>query len=121
MYLATTNKAQRLLQLSYIQNVSLADLERGYAQMLPLLAEFPAGFRLLADLGRMESIDLACVDLIGRTMELMYEHGLELVVRVVPDPSKDIGFMIIAAFHYPSQLRIVTCQTMEEAARVLGL
>ena len=121
MFLATINKPQRLLQLSYIQNVTVAEMERGYEGLKPLLAEFTDGFRLLADLGRVDSVDLACVDIIGRTMELMDQHGLELVVRVVPDPAKDFGFKIIGIFHYPSNPPIVSCTTMEEAARALGL
>ena len=121
MFLATTNQAQRLLHISYIQNVSVAELERGYEGLNRLLAEFPAGFRLLVDLGRLESIDLAGVDVIGRTMELLDQHGLELVVRVIPDPAKDIGFQIIGIFHYANKPRTVICETMVEAARILGL
>jgi len=121
MFLATTNKARRLLHLSYIQNVTVAEVERGYEDLKLLLPEFPAGFRLLADLGRVQSVDLGCVEIIGRTMELMDQHGLELVVRVVPDPSKDFAFKIIGIFHYPSQPRIISCESMEEAAQALGL
>jgi len=86
-----------------------------------LLAEFPEGFRMLADLGRLESMDIACEEIIGKTMEMLEQHGLELVVRVIPDPSKDIGLKIIGLFHYSKKMRIVTCKTMGEAANVLGL
>jgi hypothetical protein len=44
-----------------------------------------------------------------------------LVVRVIPDETKDIGFNILTVFHYPHRPQIVTCQTLPEAARVLGL
>lgn len=121
MFLATTNKARRLLHLSYIQNVTAAELERGYPEVLALLAEFPDGFQLLADLGRLESMDIACAEIIGRTMEMLEQHGLKRVVRVIPDPSKDIGLNIIGLFHYSKKIRIVTCQKMVEAAKVLGL
>lgn len=121
MFLATANKAQRLLYLSYIGQVSVADLERGYDDIKSILADFPAGFRLLADFSLLESVDIACVDVIGRMMELMDGHGLELIVRVVPDPSKDFGFKIIAIFHYSRNPRMIGCETMQEAARALGL
>ncbi len=121
MFLATANKAQRLLHLSYVHNVTVADMERGYEELKPMLAEFTDGFRLLSDLGRVESVDIACLDIIGRTMELMDQHGLELIARVVPDPAKDFGFKIIGIFHYPSNPPIISCVTMEEAARALGL
>ena len=121
MFLATTNPARRLLHLSYIQTVSVEELQRGYQDVTALLAEFPDGFSMLADLGRLESMDVACADIIGQTMEMMEQHGLERVVRVIPDPSKDIGLNIIGMFHYSKRIRIVTCQTMVEAASVLGL
>jgi len=121
MFLATTNQAQRLLHLSYIQKVSVKDLQRGYQDVVTLLAELPKGFRMLADLGRLESMDVACAGILGKTMELMDQHGVELVVRVIPDPSKDIGLNIIGMFHYSKKIRIVNCQTMVEAAKVLGL
>ena len=121
MFLATTNKARRLLVLDYIQNVSVDELKRGYQEVEILLAEFPGGFRMLADLSRLEFMDVACADIVGKTMELMDRHGVELVVRVIPDPAKDIGLYIISIFHYPNQPRIVTCQSMAEAGSVLAL
>jgi hypothetical protein len=121
MFLATTNKARRLLHLSYIDKVTVAELERGYPEVVELLAEFPDGFEMLADLGRLESMDIACEETIGKTMEMLEQHGLERVVRVICDPSKDIGLNIIGMFHYSKKVRIVTCKRMMEAALVLGL
>lgn len=96
-------------------------LQRGDQDVGTVLMEFPNGFRMLADLGRLESMDVACAGILGKTMELMDQHGVELVVRVIPDPSKDIGLNIIGMFHYSKKIRIVTCQTMVEAAKALGL
>lgn len=121
MFLATTNKARRLLHMSYIKKVTVAELERGFQDVVALLAEFPDGFEMLADLGRLESMDIACEEILGKTMEMMERHGLKRVVRVIPDPSKDIGLNIIGMFHYSKKIRIVTCQTMVQAAKVLGL
>ena len=121
MFLATTNKARRLLYLNYIAHVTVAELERGYQEVKVMLGEFPNGFQMLADLGRLDSMDPACVEIIGKTMELMDQNGVEIVVRVIPDASKDIGLNIISIFHYPNQPRIVTCQTLTEAAQVLTL
>jgi hypothetical protein len=49
------------------------------------------------------------------------QKGVALVVRVVPDPTKDIGFNILSLFHYPHRPPAVTCKTMVEAARLLSL
>lgn len=121
MFLATTNKSKRLLQLSYIDHVTKVELENGYEELTGLMAEFPQGFRLLADFGRLESIDLNAVDTIGKAMELFEKNGLELVVRLMPDPSKDIGFKIIGIFHYKSRPRVIVCETMVEAIKALKL
>jgi hypothetical protein len=121
MFLATTNHTRRLLHLSYIDTVTVAELERGYAEVEALLKKCPDSFDLLADLGRLESMDIACEEIVGRTMEMMEQHGLKRVVRVIPDPTKDIGLNIIGMFHYSKRIRIVTCKTIVEAGSVLEL
>jgi hypothetical protein len=121
MFLATTNKPKRLLHLSFIQHVGVEELQRGNQELVALLADLPAGIRVLADLGRLESMDLACAGEFGKAMELCDRHGVELVVRVIPDPTKDIGLNILSVFHYRHRPHVVTCKTMEEAARLLAL
>ena len=121
MFLAMTNKAKRLLYFGYIQQVRAKDLQRGLEEMPALLADLPSGFRLLVDLARLESMDPACSPYIGKLMELCDQHGVGLVVRVIPDPAKDIGFSILSIFHYQHRPQAVTCETMAEAARLLSL
>jgi anti-anti-sigma regulatory factor len=121
MFLATTNKAKRLLYLGYIQKVRTKDLQRGLEEMPALLADLPPGFHLLVDLGRLESMDPACTTQVGKVMELCDQHGVGLVIRVIPDPTKDIGFNLLSIFHYPHRPRTFTCKTMSEAARLLSL
>jgi hypothetical protein len=63
----------------------------------------------------------ACSTQIGKEMDLCDQHGVGLVVRVIPDPAKDIGFNLLSIFHYPHHPRMVTCKTMSEAARLLSI
>lgn len=121
MFLATINKKQRLLHVSYICKVTVSDLERGFEELKSIVKEFPDGFILFADLGRMEALDAACAPIIGQTMELFDRSGVERVVRLFPDPSLDIGLNILSAFHYSSRRPIVTCDTMKAAMRALRL
>jgi len=121
MFLATSNKAKRLLHLSYIDHVVAADFQRGYGDVEALLADLPAGFKMLVDFGRLDSMDTDCVAEIGKIMDLLDQRGLEQVVRVIPDPAKDIGFNILARFHYHHNPRMNNCETMLEAAKLLGL
>ncbi len=119
MFLVTTNKPRRLLHLSFIGHVSVEELQQGGRDMAVLLAEMPVGLHVLGDLERLQSMGEDCVEQIGKHMELLDQHGVELVVRVVPDPSKDIGFNILMVFHYRNRPRVITCETMADASRLL--
>src|SRR5882672_7213067 len=119
MFLATTNKSKRLLYVSLIQQVRAEELQRGLEEVTTLLADLPSGFHLLVDLGRLESMDTDCVVEIGKVMELFDKKGVGLIVRVIPDPAKDIGLNILSLFHYRHRPRTITCETMTEAAERL--
>jgi hypothetical protein len=121
MFLVALNKPRQLLHLSYIQHVTPEELRRGYEDAKAMAADLSPGFRLLADFGRLDSMDLACRMELGRLMELADQSGVGLLVRVIPDPTKDIGLDILALFHYRKRPRMVTCKNMVEAAEKLLL
>lgn len=121
MYLATSNKSKRLLYVSFIQHVKPEELQRGLEDLAALLADLPSDFRMLVDLGRLESIDAACMKEIGQSMEMCDRKGVGLIVRVIPDPAKDIGLNILSIFHYRHRPRTATCETMSEAMKLLSL
>jgi hypothetical protein len=85
-------------------------------RQLPLLKP---GFAVLADMTGLEAMDLDCAPHLSRIMDLCRAQGVSLVVRVIPDPSKDIGLNILSLIHYRGKVRIVTCETLEEAERAL--
>jgi hypothetical protein len=62
-----------------------------------------------------------CATEIAKIMQLCDQKGVELVVRVVPDQTKDIGLGILSLFHYRHRPRSVTCKNMAEAAKLLCL
>jgi len=121
MVLVTSNKARRLLYVSYIGHVRPTDLARQLPDMEALMAELPPDVHALADFSELESMDLDCMTEIGRAMELLDRSGVGLIVRVFPDPAKDIGLNIFSNFHYPNRPQIATCKTMTEASELLGL
>src|SRR5271169_3442345 len=100
MFLATTNKAKQLLHLNYIGRVSAEEVARGRADVEALVADWPDGFRVLADFGRLESMNAETATQLGRLMDLSNQRGVVLVVRELPDPTKDPGLTILARFHY---------------------
>ncbi|MFO1512189.1 MAG: hypothetical protein U1F83_04625 [Verrucomicrobiota bacterium] len=121
MVLATSNPAKQLLCVSYIEKVQADDLKRSREDLKVLLANLSPGFRLLVDLTRLESMGRECAPEIGQLMDLIDQGGVSLVVRVIPDPKKDIGMNILTIFHYRHRPRLVTCENLTDAASELAL
>jgi hypothetical protein len=42
-----------------------------------------------------------------------------MVVRVVPDPHKDIGLNILSQFHYGPKIKLVTFESLAEALSMM--
>ena len=97
----------------------MEDLEHNHDEVVLLLADLLEGFRVLTDLSLFKSMDVACEAEISRTMDVFADKGMSTVIRVIPEPQKDIGFNILAAFHYERQIRTVTHESIEEAVRFL--
>jgi hypothetical protein len=53
-------------------------------------------------------------------MDACNRAGVQKVVRIIPEPEKDIGFGIMSLFHYRRGVQIVTCESADEAAAILG-
>jgi hypothetical protein len=121
MILATVNKSKRLLYVRYVGRVHAADLAQSRKELPALVAEFSDGFRVLADMDRLEHMDSGGSVELGKIMECFDKKGIEMVVRVMPDPSKDIGLNILSIFHYRRPVPTLTCMTMQEAAKHLAL
>jgi hypothetical protein len=120
MFQVEIDKAENLLKIIYAQHVGPEDTKGVAERASALLADVRPGFRLLADLSGLEAMDLACVPHIERMMDLCDKQGVEAVVRVIPDPQKDIGFNILSLFHYRRRVKIVTCETLAEAMKALA-
>lgn len=121
MFLVTSNKAKQLLVMRYGNRVTAKQLKSNRADLRALLAELSPGFNLLADFSQVESMAADCVAEIGAGMELIDAAKPGLLVRLIPDATKDIGLNILTAFHYKRRPRIVNCATLEEAAKLLEL
>lgn len=121
MVLATSNKEKQLLSIRYIGHVSVGELTQNRDDLKGLLAELKPGFRLLSDFSDLELMDTDCATEAGQLMDLADQAGVSLVVRVIPDPRKDIGMNILTIFHYQNRPRVVTCANMTEAVGELSL
>ena len=121
MFQVEADKAKNLLKISYTHHVGAEDTRRVEEKIPALVADLQPGFRLLTDLSGLETMELACVPYIKRMMDLCNQKGVELVVRVIPDPQKDIGLNILSLFHYRRKVRIVTCEALAEALNILAV
>ena len=120
MVLVTANKHQRLLRIDYVGEVTPAQLTEARPDIQASLAELPSGFRLLADSSQLDIMASECATEMGAMMELLDQHGIGLIVRVISDPRKDIGMNILSAFHYPHHPRIITCEKLAQALKKLA-
>ena len=119
MFHVDHDKSHDLLMLSFSRRVGAEEMQRCVDQTKTVVAEMEPGFRVLTDLSDLEFMDVSCAVCIGKIMDLCAAGGVAEVVRVVPDPHKDIGFAIIELFHYGKQVNIVTCEKMEDAVQSL--
>jgi hypothetical protein len=120
MYLTEFEHSQRLLKITVAGDTTADEIRSALENLRSLLKEIQPGFKLLADLGALESMPTTSAPYLGKIMESCAEKGVSLVIRLLPrDPSRDIGLAIISQFHYPPDIPIVTCTTMEEAMRLL--
>ena len=112
----TTN----LLVIRYRSRVSASDVNRCAGDVRAALPKIQSGFRLLADFTQLESMDVTCMPHIKDVMELCNEKGVSTVVRIIPDPKRDIGLQIMSYFHYGGDVKIVTCENLSDAMKILS-
>src|SRR6266404_5729788 len=120
MIIVEAEPARNLLTVTYCGHVVPGEFEPAMGEIREGLAKLEPGFRLLTDLGGLEAMDYSCAPLVDEAMDLIDCAGVSIVVRIVPDPKKDIGFRVMSYFHYRPDVAIVTCENMEEALRALG-
>jgi hypothetical protein len=121
MILITTSPAHRLIYFKYLGRITADEMRSRFDEAATLLATFEPGFRLLSDLTELHSMEEACLPEIARVMDICKDRGIELVVRIIPDPRKDIGLNILSVFHYGRGVRTVTCKDFTEAMHALKL
>jgi hypothetical protein len=110
---------RNLIEVQYRGRVGAAEVKAVSERVRDLLPEMRHGFTLLADLSGLEAMELDCVSHLTRIMDECNSAGIGTVVRIVPDPRKDIGLNILSIIHYRRGVRVVNCQNAEEAERAI--
>jgi anti-anti-sigma regulatory factor len=120
MFLIEVSDAERLVKITWSGKVDSDEMRRCAEEMSVTASKIRPGFRLLADMTGLESMDSAGAPYIGSVMDLCAARQVEHVVRVIPDPRKDIGLNIMSYFHYGSKVRVTICDNLADAMRRLA-
>lgn len=115
MWTAAVDRELNLLEIRFSDKVTVTEAEACALRIRALLPDLRPDFTLLTDLSQLGEMDLSCERYIDEMMDQFNRASVRKVVRVVPDPRKDIGLGIMSAFHYSRDVRVVTCEALTEA------
>ena len=110
---------RNVLTLRFSGVVTVAHIQAAVAEVECRLADVGRRFVAVTDLRDLEAMELDCAPHLARMMDLFRESGVGKVVRLIPDPHKDIGFNILSATHYRGKVKVITCATVAELERAL--
>ena len=105
--------------MSYSQHIGAEEMRRCLHTVRNLMDRLKHGFLLLTDLSNLESMDASCAPDLGVLMNVCSAKGMSTVVRVIPDPDKDIGFDLISHFHHHPSVKTQTHKSLAEAIKSL--
>ena len=116
--LSVDNKDNKLVVV-YKDFFDFREAEQLYAEIQESVPKLKKGFIVLADFSSLERMDINAKQSIEKIMELLNKSGVSKVIRVIPDPKKDIGFNIMSLFHYSAGVAIHTYKSYREAEKHL--
>jgi anti-anti-sigma regulatory factor len=120
MYVVELDKSNRLLVISGAQRVTAEQVQAAAQLVGELLQHVGPGFCVLVDFRWLDSMDSAAAPYLARIMETLTKKGVASVVRVMPDPHKDIGLNILSQFHYGPEIQITTFVTLADALQSIA-
>jgi hypothetical protein len=110
---------RQILSFEFVGEVSAEEMQDKVEDLRHELEELRSGFVLFTDLSRLEVMENAGTDQIAIYMDLCAAKGVRRIVRLIPDPAKDVGFALLGVFHHEKGIPLVTCAEIEEARRAL--
>jgi hypothetical protein len=114
MIKASYDTRHNAVVIEFSGSVTRAQAEKSLIDVEKALPKHGKGFTVITDLSGLEKMGLDVKDAVTRSMDLLNAHGVERVIRVIPDSSKDIGFNILSAFHYSKGVKILTLESWRE-------
>ena len=109
------NGSKRLLIVSAAGHVSTDEVKEAAVRLHEALQIVAPGLRALMDFRYLESIHPSAAPHISAIMKALAEKKVASVIRIIPDPGKDVGLKMLAQFRYNTELSISTVETLVEA------
>ena len=120
MYFVEADATKRFVVISVAGRVATEEARETAQRVRDLLKSIEPGFVALTDFRWLESMETGAAPFIGEIMDALAEKKVSAVVRVVPDPRKDIGLNILSQFHYGPETRLLTFETLADAVQSLA-
>ena len=109
------NGSKRLLVISAAGHVSKEEVKEAAEQVRDALRDVAPGLRALTDFRGLESMRPSVASYIAEIMDALAEKRVASVIRIIPNPDKDIALNILSQFRYVRELPITTVETLVEA------
>jgi hypothetical protein len=119
MYSVEADQSKRLLVISAAGKVTKKEVAAVAQQVRKMMNEMMPGFRVLTDFRWLDRMGPAAAIHIAEIMDALAEKKVAAVVRVVPDPRKDIGLNILSHFHYGPNIKLATFESLAAALSML--
>ncbi|MEY2558521.1 MAG: hypothetical protein QOE34_1946 [Verrucomicrobiota bacterium] len=120
MFSVEADHSKRLVVISVAGHITADDAKAAAQQVRELLQNIAPGFRALSDFRWLESMQTAAAPHVAEIMDALAEKKVSSVVRVIPDPRKDIGLNILSPFHYGPEIPTITFETLADAVQSLA-
>jgi hypothetical protein len=120
MFVVETDTTKQLLVLSVAGTVDLDEAQETVVRVREKMEQMAPGFVALADYRWLESMATGAAPFIAEIMDIFVAKKVSAVVRVMPDPHRDIGLNILSKFHYGPDVRLMTFETLADAIQALA-
>jgi len=120
MYQVEADRTKRFVVISVAGHVTADEARETAGLVHQILETIEPGFVALADFRWLEVMEPSAAPFIAQIMDAFAAKKVSAVVRVMPDPHKDIGLNILSKFHYGPEIRTMTFETLADAVQSLA-
>jgi len=115
MFVVEIDSSRRFVVISVAGHVTVEEVRDTAQRVREVLVDADPGFVALADFRWLDSMATGAAEFIAQIMDAFAAKKVSAVVRVMPDPHKDIGLNILSQFHYGPEIKLMTFETLANA------